>query len=594
MLSKSSISRNFSRCLAGFSVLTVFAGVPFGSTSVPQAALDNKSSDDFLRVQCEIGRSGGKLVFSQRSEPKTLNPLFAHDESSRAIIGLLTADLIHINRYTQRTEPALAMSWTVSPDRLAYSLRLRHGLRFSDGHPFDADDVVFTFNCYLDERLHAPQRELLVIAGTPISVRKLDQYTVVFTLARPYAAAERLFDSIAILPRHLLQQHDKQSRLSEVWPLNTPPEQIAGLGPFRLKEYVPGQRIALERNPYYWKKDPNGQTLPYLDRIESVFVTNAEAEAMRFEAGETDLINRLDAADFAALSRDQQRHHFHLYDLGPGLEYDFLSFNQNAPPAGNWPALSQKQQWFSQTAFRQAIASAVDRESIVRLVYRDRARPLSVQVTPGNKLWVNNKIPPPTQSRERARRFLRSAGFSWSKDGLLMSANGTPVTFSLAFNGTKPSPGQIAVLIQQDMKALGIGVTLEPLEFATFLDRLFASFKYEAAILALADGDADPNSEINVLTSSGNAHVWNLHAASPPPWQLEIDRLMREQLISTNFEERKHIFNRVQELMWENVPVICLISPDILVGAKDRIRNFRPAILSDHTLWNAEQLFIHE
>lgn len=564
------------------------------SRTVPDTGPDLKTANDFLHVQCEVGRFGGKLVFSQRSEPKTLNPLIASDESSRTIIGLLTADLIHINRYTQNTEPALAMSWTLSRDRRVYTLHLRQGLRFSDGHPFDADDVVFTFDCYLDARLHAPQRDLLVILGTPVSVRKIDEYTVTFTLAKPYAAAERLFDSIAILPRHLLRTQYTQAKLGEVWSLITPPEQIAGLGPFRLKEYVPGQRISLERNPYYWKKDPNGQTLPYLSKIESIFMANAGAEAMRFDAGETDVINRLDAADFAVLSRDQQSHHFHVYDLGPGLEYDFLTFNQNIPAAGSWPSLAQKQRWFSETAFRQAIASAVDRDGIVRLAYRGRARPLSVQVTPGNKLWVDNEIPPPTQSFERARQLLRGAGFTWRQDGALLSANGTPVTFSLAFNGTKPAPGQIAVLIQQDLKTLGINVTLEPLEFSTFLDRIFSTFKYEAAILALADGDADPNSELNVLTSTGNAHVWSLHGTSPPTWQLEIDRLMRQQLIAKSFEERKRIFDHVQKVMWENVPVICLISPHILVGAKDRVGNFRPAVLSDHALWNAEQLYLHD
>ncbi len=552
-------------------------------------------AEDFQQVQCQIGHFGGRLVISQRSEPKTLNPLLAMDGPSQQIIGLITADLIHINRYTQQTEPALAMSWTVSPDRRRYTLHLRRGLRFSDGYPFDADDVVFTFQCYLDERIHSPQRDLLVISGTPISAQKIDGHTVLFTLAQPYAAAERLFDSIAILPRHLLQQNYAQAKLAGIWGLNTPPEQIAGLGPFRLKEYVPGQRIVLERNPYYWKKDAKGQTLPYLDRIESLFVANAGAEAMRFEAGETDIIGRLDAADFAVLEKDEQGRHLRVYDLGPGLEYDFLFFNQNTPPSASLPSLVAEQSWFRQTAFRRAVSSAIDRDSIVRLAYRGRARPLSVEVTAGNKLWVDHGIPPPVHSLERSQALLRSSGFSWSSDGSLKSGQGTPVTFSIEVNAGKPEQDQMAVLIQQDLKALGIAVTLDTVEFRTFLDRIFTSFKYEAAIVALAGGDSDPNSELSVLSSKGSTHVWSLQSGVPPPaWQLEIDRLMQEQLTASNYQERKHLFDRVQENLWENVPVICLISPDILVGAKDRIGNFRPAILSDHTLWNAEQLFIHQ
>ncbi len=84
-------------------------------------------------------------------------------------------------------------------------MELRQGLRFSDGAPVDADDVVFSFKVYLDERVNAPQRDSLMIGETPITVRKVDPYTVTFTLAQPYASAERLFDSVAILPRHLLE-----------------------------------------------------------------------------------------------------------------------------------------------------------------------------------------------------------------------------------------------------------------------------------------------------------------------------------------------------------------------------------------------------
>ncbi|MGB6979239.1 MAG: ABC transporter substrate-binding protein, partial [Candidatus Acidiferrales bacterium] len=188
------------------------------------------------------GRSGGRLVVTLRSEPKTLNPVLAVDASSRDIIRCLTADLIHINRQTQKTEPALAKSWTASRDGRQYTLRLRRGLRFSDGQPLDADDVVFSFRLYLDEKIDSPQRDLLVVGGKPLVVEKVDDDTVRFELAQPYAAAERLFDGLAILPRHLLENAYRSGSFSDAWPLSMAPSQFAGLGPFRLKEYVPGQR----------------------------------------------------------------------------------------------------------------------------------------------------------------------------------------------------------------------------------------------------------------------------------------------------------------------------------------------------------------
>src|SRR5207245_11127526 len=110
------------------------------------------------------------------------------------------------NRATQLTESALAKSWKISPDGLTYTLVLRQGLKFSDGQPLDADDVVFTFRVYLDETVHAPQRDLLIVGGKQIAVRKLDARTIVFQLAKTYGVGERLFDGLAILPRHLLEK----------------------------------------------------------------------------------------------------------------------------------------------------------------------------------------------------------------------------------------------------------------------------------------------------------------------------------------------------------------------------------------------------
>ncbi len=160
---------------------------------------------------------GGRLVVALRSEPKTLNPVIASDISSREVIGQMTADLIHINRYTQLSDSALAKSWQVSSDGRHYTLELRHGLRFSDGAPLDADDVVFSFKVYLDERVNAPQRDSLLVGETPILVRKVNVYTVTFALAHPYASAERLFDSVAILPRHLLEAAYADGKLGQSW-----------------------------------------------------------------------------------------------------------------------------------------------------------------------------------------------------------------------------------------------------------------------------------------------------------------------------------------------------------------------------------------
>ena len=294
--------------------------------SVTSATKPSVVGEEVQRMAALSGRSGGHLVIGQRAEPKTLNPVTATDAVSREVSGRIMADLIEINRVTQQTEPALAKSWKISPDGRTFTLQLRKGVRFSDGHPFDADDVVFSFKVYMDEEVGSPQRDLLIIDGNPIIVTKLDPYTVRFTLARPYAAAERLFDGLAMLPKHLLEKPYLEGHLPQTWLLNVAPAEIAGLGPFRFKQYLPGQRIVLERNPYYWKIDRDNQRLPYLDELVFLFVGSEDAQVMRFEAGETQVISRLSSDNYKLLSRNSGAHQLAARRHGaqPGIQLSGL------------------------------------------------------------------------------------------------------------------------------------------------------------------------------------------------------------------------------------------------------------------------------
>jgi peptide/nickel transport system substrate-binding protein len=551
-----------------------------------------QAPEELLVTSGEVGRYGGRLVVNERSEPKTLNPVAAVDSASREVIQRMMADLIHINRGSQRTEPALAKSWKVSGDGLRYTMDLRRGLRFSDGQPFDADDVLFSFEVYLDERLHSPQRDLLVVGDAPIAARKLDAYRVEFRLAKPYAAAERLFDSVAVLPRHLLERAYREGKLDKAWGLTTPPDQIAGLGSFRLKKYVPGERLVLERNPYYWKTDRHGNREPYLNELDFLYVASQDAQAIRFQAGESDVVSGLSAESYTVLEKEQKARGYRLYDLGPGLEYNFLFFNLNDLGAKGSTQIARKQAWFRDVRFRQAVSAAIDRQSIVRLVYQGRGVPLWGHVTPGNKFWLNTAIVRPAAGLASARHLLQSAGFAWKADGSLVDAGGTPVEFSIVTGAGNSQRTQMATLIQNDLSRLGMNVSVAPLEFRALLDRLFQTHDYEACVLGLGSGDVDPNPEMNVWLSSGGTHLWNPGQGRPATaWEAEIDRLMREQMTTLDPSRRKRLYDRVQQLVATNLPLVCLASPNILVGAKNDLGNFRPAILDHYALWNIEELY---
>ena len=580
-----------------FRVSTLVLMFCFGTTLVAADAPTPQplqSGEQVLLDPASAGVYGGRLVVGQRAEPKTFNPVMAFDAPSRELIGCMMADLIHINRVTQKTEPALADSWKISPDGRRFTLNLRRGVRFSDGQAFDADDVVFTFKVYLDEKIHSPQRDLLVVNGKPLSVTKLDAYTVRFDLDQPYAAAERIFDSLAILPRHLLQQAYEQGKFTEAWNLSASANAVAGLGAFRLKQYVPAQRVVLERNPFYWKVDRNRRRLPYLDEIAFLFVGTEDAQVIRFAAHETDIINRFGTDNYQVLAKDQQRGGYHLEDLGPSLEFNFVVFNLNDLPGEKLGDIAPKQAWFRDLKFRQAVSSAVDRAAIVRLAYQGHAVPLWSSESPADKLWFNQSLPHPDRSLERARDLLRSAGFSWNKDGQLIDKQGKAVEFSIITSSSNAQRVKMATIIADDLSQLGMDVHAVPLEFRAVVDRVFQTNNYEACILGLGGGDADPNVVMNVWLSNGATHVWNLHESHPAtPWEAEIDRLMNQQMVALNYVRRKQLYDRVQQLIADNLPLVFLATPNILVGARNEVGNFRPGVLEPYALWNIDELYLN-
>jgi peptide/nickel transport system substrate-binding protein len=565
--------------LTALSALTSFA-------ATSSSAQDKQS-------QTEVGRPGGRITVALRTDPKTLNPILAVDTTSREVIGTMQADLVHINRETQRTEPALASSWKVSPDGRKYTLALRRDVKFSDGASFTADDVVFTFQLYLDKTLSSPQRDLLVIDNKPIAVKKIDNYTVEFDLTKPYGPGERIFDSLAILPKHLLESAYRDHKLGEIWGVNAKPEEIAGLGPFRLKSYVAGQQLLLERNPNYWRKDASGTSLPYLNELLFTVVANEDAQVIKFKSGETQILERVGADNFNLLQKDDPSKSRCLYDVGPGLEFVFLLLNMNSVDPTKHADIAAKEQWFRDLKFREAVSLAMDRKGMVRLVYGGRATPIWGNVSPGNKLWLSTNIQHPDRSIDQAKALLKSGGFSWDANGALLDQQKHPVTFTVIVSSSNTQRTKIATIAQDDLKQLGIDVKVVPLEFRALVDRVMNTHDYDAVLMNLVNGDVDPTPEMGLWRSTGEMHLWDMGEKAPTtPWEAELDKLMESQMTTTDYATRKKLYDRVQELVAQNLPLVFLLSPDILVGAQSTVGNFRPGILDPYALCNVDEQFL--
>ncbi len=293
------------------------------------------------------------------------------------------------------------------------------------------------------------------------------------------------------------------------------------VGAVPLQAIRAGQRVELERNPYYWKRDAAGKRLPYLAELDFSLDGNEDMQVLRFEAGESDMLSRVGARNYAALGKQAGVDGYVLYDAGPGFEWSFLCFNLARP--GVW----------GRAAFRRAVSAAIDREAIVRLVYLGYASPLGAPVAAGNRPWIDGRLAATACSLEAARHLLAQDGFHWTGSGALLGPEGKEVGFSIIASSNNPERAEMATLIQADLKPLGIRVEVVPLEFRSLLDRLTRTHEFDACLTAVMSADADPTVDLNIWLSSGGTHLWNPGQKTPgTAWEAEIDRLMREQMIT--------------------------------------------------------------
>jgi peptide/nickel transport system substrate-binding protein len=511
------------------------------------------------------GQPVTELRFCLRAEPKTFDPLLVDDGNSETIKYLTGGVLIRINRKTQQLTPELATSWTVDRQGRRIVFHLRPNVKFSDGTPFSADDVAFTMKRLMDPETHSPTADTFRSSDAPPQIAVSSPLVVSIAFGAPVAGLERLFDEVAITSAH------------------SPLKIAAVLGPYRVAEYKPGSEVLLSRNPNYWKVDPQGVRLPYIDQLRLEIQQNRDIELVRFRRGELDLINSLDADVFEDLARLAPSS---VFDVGASLESEMMWFNQTS--SASLPAY--KQAWFKSTAFRRAVSEAINRADICRIVYRGHARPAEGPISPANQFWFNAALKPHPYDVASSRRRLEGEGFRL-RNGLLYDRDGRQVEFSLVTNAGNHNRERIASMLQQDLAAIGIHLNVVTLDFPSLLERIAKTFDYEACLLALTNLDLDPSGQMNVWLSSAENHQWNPNQKQPAtPWEAEIDKLMRAQAAETRPDARKRYFDRVQQIVSDQAPFLYLVTKNSLTAISPAVRNSSPVVLTPQAFWNVEVL----
>jgi peptide/nickel transport system substrate-binding protein len=537
-----------------------------------------------------------ELVGSSMSDPKTFNPFTANETSSTTAFAYVFEGLTTSDGVTLEVKPLLAERWEVADDKLTWTFHLRRNVKFHDGTPMTADDVVFSFNDIVmnDDIAGIAMRDILTMAGGKVRCEKVDEYTVRFITPEPFAPFDRIIGGFEIVPKYLIEPVVRSGGFSHHWNVGCDVTTLVGTGPYRLTRYKNGELLVQERWDGYWQNDAFPEPGPIAARKVRI-IPHMNAAVLRFKSGETDVLG-LRMEDYAKLQEAARDKNFTIYDMGGSTGALFLVFNQSTVRGADRGIPPHMQRWFRDVQFRRAIAHAVDKESIIRLVQLGFAEPLWSPVPPSNVLFHNPNVRTYPFNLAKARELLDAAGYiDHDGDGVREMPRGTPVRFVLTTNTGHEVRIRMCQIIQEDLKALGLDVTFQPLEFNNLVSKLQDTYDWEAMVLGLTGG-IEPHFGRNVWATDGRTHMWNQRPTRPSddeelpaweesvaawkaglrPWEYEIERLFDEGVKVFDFEQRRQVYFEWQQIVSEQLPFIYLTTAKSLVAVRNKFIGLKP------------------
>jgi peptide/nickel transport system substrate-binding protein len=480
---------------------------------------------------------GDMLVAGSIGDASNLLPALASDSSSFDIIGLIYNGLVRYDK-DLKIEGELASSWEVSPDGLQLTFHLRPNVKWHDGAGFTAADVEFTYRTMIDPKTPTAYGEDFR------QVKKfevLDPLTVRVTYGEPFAPA-LISWGFSVMPKHLLAGKD----------LTTSPlaRQPVGTGPYRLVEWKAGEKIVLEAFDGHWEGRPN------IDRYLYRIIPDSATMFLELSAGNLDEMG-LDPVQYTRQTdteffKKSYRKYRYLADA-----YSYLGFNLQLP-------------LFQDKRVRQAISHAVNKQEIIDIVLLGLGQEATGPYKPGT--WPHNpdvkKYP---YDQARAQALLAEAGWAIGPDGVL-AKDGKRFAFTLMTNQGNKTRAKAAEVVQKNLKAVGIDVSIRIVEWAAFLKEFVNPKKFDAVILGWTI-PRDPDA----------FDVW--HSSKTGPAELnhvsfmnaEADALIERGRRTFDQEERRKAYARFQEILAEEQPYVFLYVPDSLPIVAARFRGIVPA-----------------
>jgi peptide/nickel transport system substrate-binding protein len=533
---------------------------------------------------------GGNLTVSLRSEPRTFNRFVARDFPTEFVSVLTGAKLVRVNRATGDVEPRLAEKWSLAPDNLTYTLTLRDGLTWSDGTPFTSADVVFSFAAIYDAKVASILASSLKIKGEPLAISAPDAKTVVVKFPSTFGPGIAILDNVALAPKHKYEAALESGTFAKAMGADTPPADLVTIGPFKLTSYAPGQRLVFSRNERYYNKDVAGIQLPYLDQVTLEIVPDQNAELVRLQSGQIDMLQQqVRSEDLATLRPLVDQNQLRLIELGVSTDPDLFFFNLRDP---YW-AKDPRRDWITRKEFRHAISHAIDREAYANTVYLGAGVPIWGPVTPGNKQWFSPNVPRYGYSIERAKEILAGLGLTnRDQDEWLEDAKGTEARFSVLTYQGNTSLERGSAILRDELKQVGIAVDVVTMEQGALVQRMLQG-QFESIMFFFTSTNLDPAMNPDLWLSSGSAHIWNIGQAKPATdWEKEIDDKMVTVMSSLDQAERHRVFNEIQQIFANNLPAIYFVAPRLYMATSTRVGGLSPSILRPQLLWDVDRITV--
>ncbi|MEO1349940.1 MAG: ABC transporter substrate-binding protein [Cyanobacteria bacterium J06635_15] len=584
-------------------------GLLWGIVAVVAIALSGCSLEQFRVAEAA---QGTQMIAAFSENPKTFNAALSA-EIPNVFYYFTYEGLLTENKITAELEPGLAESWEVSDDNLSLAFTLREGLKWSDGEPLTAEDFVFTINdVYLNEAIPANGRDGLRVGeqGLFPEVSAVDERTIMVVSPEPFAPLVRTIGLSSPLPKHALEDAVKEvdssgePRFNSTWSINADPREVVCNGPYVISDYAPGERVIFERNPYYWRKDDQGNPMPYIDRIIRPIIESSDNALLQFRSGGLDVAG-VAPSNYSLLKKEEDRGNFTIRIGGPNSGMSFITFNLNKGSRNGKPLIDPiKSSWFNRKEFRQAVAYGIDRGTLINNLYRGigepQYSPISLQspyyLSPEEGLKVYEHDP------DMARQLLESAGFEYDGSGQLQDEAGNAVRFTLSAPSGSPTTGNILSQIKRDLGAIGIRVDTQEITFSSLLDKIDDSIDWECIFLGFTGG-VEPNGASNFWQPEGRLHIFN-QMAQPgqdpvegreiSDWEMQIGQLYTQAAQEMDEARRKAIYAEFQQIALEQSPLIYMVNPISMAAVRDRFENIQFAALDRTLFWNIYEVKVKD